>query len=433
MSAALMTSADERKGAHPGDAGSGRPMNIAFLSHTAMGGSFVVGSHHLAATLAKTGHHVTHISAPLSLAHLALLRDPFVRVRWRRWLGGGARINDVSDEVPLTMLPWAWARRSGLLKTAYSRWMLTDPFHGRGRLQLDRADVIVIDEPRFVGLLPPLNDQIVIYRPTDLYALMRRDPGIVDVERVLCARADLLIATSEGVASHLRGLSQRPVHVMNNGVDLQRFSSTMTARRIALPGQRGERAIYVGAFDSRFSVGALRAAALALPDRQFILAGPGSEQLTGIAPNVTTLGAVDYADLPGLLSQCAVGMLPFSDDALNAARSPMKLFEYAAAGLAIAASASLAHLTATMPTLCAAKDADTFADVVSQAFLVAEDEVRLTAGRARASDEGWHAKAERLLALVAQARFTSGDGSGEVRTGFGTRLPMSPLRSARTA
>ena len=41
-------------------------MKIAFLSHTAMGGDFVVGSHHLATALAARGHDVLHMSAPVT-------------------------------------------------------------------------------------------------------------------------------------------------------------------------------------------------------------------------------------------------------------------------------------------------------------------------------------------------------------------------------
>lgn len=404
MSAEHLWSATRSDVAQTAAAATALPMKIVFLSHTAMGGSFVVGSHHFAATLAASGHDVTHISAPLTPLHFGLLGDTFVRARWRRWFRGGAVIDGVTDRVPLTLLPWSVARHSGFLKNAYSRSMLVDPWHGCGSLRLGQADVLIIDEPRFVGLLPDASAQIVVYRPTDLYALMRGDPGIDALEQTLCARADVLVATSDGVASHLQRLSGRPVQVINNGVDLQRFIRPAVNASLTLPGTRADRAVYVGSFDARFSVEALSVAARALPHKHFILAGPGSEQIARIAPNIMALGPIEYSHVPHLLSQCAVGLLPFSASALNSARSPMKLHEYAAAGLAIAASVPLSPQSAQMPSLCVAHSEREFADAVGRAFEVACDDEKLAAARACSRSEGWQGKADRLLQLIVQAQ-----------------------------
>ena len=77
--------------------------------------------------------------------------------------------------------------------------------------------------PQVVGLdrLPGVP---LIYRATDLYAQQRNDPAIEAAERRICARADVLLATSEPVAAHLRQLSNRPVQVLTNGVEFERFS-----------------------------------------------------------------------------------------------------------------------------------------------------------------------------------------------------------------
>jgi len=407
------------------------PLKIAFLSHTAMGGDFVVGSHHLSAALAAAGHEVTHISPPVSPAHLLVWRDRFVRVRCRRWLRGGESIKGVRDVVPLTLLPWQLARRSVTLTKAYSQSILIDPLHGRSALSLEDADALIVDEPRFVGLVPASSRQIIVYRPTDLYALMRNDPSIYAVERTLCARADVLVATSEGVAAHLRRLCGRPAHVINNGVDVQHFATAPVDDSFAsqLPGRRQDRAVYVGSFDGRFSVAALRAAALALPGKHFILAGPGSAKLASLAANVTALGAIDYAMLPQLLGQCAVGLLPFAADPLNAARSPMKLFEYAAAGLAIAATQASSH-QAAMPSLSVAGDENLFADAVTGAFDLADDAVTLDAARSVARCESWTAKSNRLLDLIRGAQLGASDPHpGEPVPGAAQRIGICSARA----
>ena len=87
-------------------------MKAAFLSHTAMGGDFIVGSHHLAKAFVTRGHDVLHVSAPVTPAHLLRLGDAFTRRRFARWMRGGSDFAGVRDVVPLSLLPWALAKRS---------------------------------------------------------------------------------------------------------------------------------------------------------------------------------------------------------------------------------------------------------------------------------------------------------------------------------
>lgn len=382
-------------------------MKLVFLSHTAMSGPFVVGSHHLAAALVRLGHTVDHISAPLSLGHLALaMRDAHVRTRWRRWLRGGERVGGVKELVPLTALPWSAMRRSRALMNGYSTLLLAKPLRGAGGLALDAADCLIVDEPRFVGLVCKQHRQAIIYRATDLYAQMRADPTVLDAERVVCQRANVLVATSRPVAAHLFALSQRAAHVMTNGVDFEHFASPQVPSLTwDLPGRRETRALYVGAFDGRFGVAALRNAATELPEKSFILAGPGSEAASSLLSlaNVIGLGAVKYEQLPALMQQCSVGLLPLSKHTANAGRSPMKLYEYAAARLPIAATATDEIREHALPTLCLASDDQMFAEAVRRTFECAVDPSLVNAGRERARDESWVSKARRLAELAVAA------------------------------
>jgi len=380
------------------------PSRIAFLSHTAMGGDFVVGSHHLATALAAQGHDVLHLSAPVTPAHVLGLRDKFTRRRFARFLHGGETHHGVRDVVPLALLPWALARRRPALMQGHTRWMLAAPLRGVRSLQLAQADQLIVDEPRMLGVaLARTSRATLAYRATDLYAAMRGDPRITDAERILCRRAEVIVATSAQIAAHLRALTGRQVHVIGNGVAYTRFATPQALDPAfeTLPGERGNRAIYVGAFDARFCAQALRAAAQALSARIFILAGPGGERIAAALsmPNIHATGAVPYSSLPGLLQACAVGLLPFSANDANAGRSPMKLFEYAAAGLAVAASCSF-RPGGAMPSLSIAASQADFARAVGAAFEQSSDPTQVARGREVSRAEDWSAKAAELMRLM---------------------------------
>ena len=408
-------------------------MRIAFLSHTAMGGDFVVGSHHLAAAFAARGHDVLHLSAPVTPAHVLGLGHGFTRRRFARFLRGGETLHGVRDIVPLALLPWALARTRPALMRAHSRWMLAAPLRGTRSLQLEQADQLIVDEPRMLGAaLARPSRATLAYRATDLYAAMRGDPRIADAERILCRRAQLIVATSEQIAAHLRELSGRPVHVIGNGVDYTRFATpqTLAPDLAPLPGQRCSRAIYVGAFDARFCAESLRAAALALPTHTFVLAGPGGERIAAALslPNIHATGAVPYEALPGLLQACAVGLLPFSANDANAGRSPMKLFEYAAAGLAVAASSAF-RPGGVMPSLSIAASPADFAHAVGAAFELASDATQVERGREASRAEDWNAKAAELMRLLQHARVGSTlQESDEI--GGSVDEPLLPARNS---
>lgn len=383
-------------------------MKIIFFSHTAMGGSFVVGSHHLAKALTRMGNEVLHVSAPVSLAHVVgAVTNSFTRVRMKRWLAGGAEIEGVREIVPFAALPWQFARLTARSLIAFSRWMLASPIRGIGSLNTSSADFLIVDDPRFVGLTMSLPSRLV-YRATDLYSQMHNDRWMLEAERLICRHANLLVATSEPVAEHLRQLSGRAVHVIANGVDFEHFAGPRESAASVfgvLPGDRRDRAVYVGAFDSRFGLKELRSAAALLPQKFFLLVGPGAE---GVAAelghaNVVSLGAVDYSRLPDILSQCAVGLLPMSVNASNAGRSPMKLYEYAAAGLAIAATSTPEIRRRKLPSLFTGIGESGFTRAVQEAFECAENPVVLNEGRDMARLQGWSMKAAELLSLCSDS------------------------------
>lgn len=286
---------------------------ILFLSHSHTFGPFRVGSHHYARVLAERGVDVVHLSTPISLAHRLTGRIGAAELAA---VPRGAHRDErgVLHLVPRTTLPAPLAARS------------------LGRM-LERAgipaafDAVLIDQPLLWSDSVRALSGTVIYRPTDLYpdGLKNRQ------QRSILEAVDGVVATSEEV---LRGLGalRVPSLVLGNGADVARFAAPDTET-----SPRDASCVYVGALDDRFDWGRLAGWANAHPDIRFRIAGPDARPPRSVPANVELLGPVPYAEVPALLRSARVGLLPLSDDPLNAGRSPMKLYEYLAAGLAVVA------------------------------------------------------------------------------------------------
>ncbi|MGF6822454.1 teichuronic acid biosynthesis glycosyltransferase TuaH [Microbacterium sp. ZKA21] len=285
---------------------------LLFLSHSHPFGPFRVGSHHYARVLAGRGADVVHLSTPISLAHRVTGRVSradlaVVPSRPRRDADG------VLNIVPRTALPVPVGAPTvaRMLK----------------RAGIDtRFDAVLIDQPLLWDSSVRSLSDAVIYRPTDLYP-----SGVKHrLQQQILDAVDGVIATSDEV---LRGLGplRVPTLVLSNGADVARFAAPAGA-----DAARAARCVYVGALDDRFDWARVDGWARAFGDVEFVIAGPGRSPQP-LPANVSLVGAVPYADVPALLHTARVGLLPLSDNPLNAGRSPMKLYEYFAAGLAVVA------------------------------------------------------------------------------------------------
>jgi teichuronic acid biosynthesis glycosyltransferase TuaH len=323
-------------------------MRIVLLSHTGPTGPFRVGSHHLARHLAQRGHHVAHISNPISVAHLARLGDAEVRQRAKAAIHvRGERSDGVTYLVPWAMgplVPSAALRQMTLGSTS----ALLGALRHAGLLPID---LLLVDQPLFAHLLHRLPHHKLVYRPTDI----QPDHRVRAVEAEVLSRANGVIATSAVVAEHVRELRRDiDVAVVENGVEFSFFSEAVQ------PWDQRLGACYVGALDSRLDWDVIRAMGDGLPDIPIDVYGPLRGGPPPVPGNVRLRGTVQYGELPRALASRRVGLLPLSDDPTNDGRSPMKLFEYLAAGMAVVARATPsigAHHLADVHTYRTAEEA----------------------------------------------------------------------------
>lgn len=345
---------------------------VLMLAHSHAFGTFRVGSHHYARTLAARGVDVVHLSTPLSQAHIVTGRvSRLDEMRVPR----GPHIDEhgVTHLIPRTLLP-----------VPLGRFSVDYELRRQG---IDtRFDVVLIDQPLLWDSSVRDLSPTLVYRPTDLYpdGLKSRR------QRTILAMADAVVATSAEVLDRL-GRLDVPTLVLENGVDAEAY---VIADPIPTP--RPDVCVYVGALDSRFDWAQIDRWAHAHPAIRFEIAGPVVPSTTR-RPNVVHRGPIRYEDLPDLLRSARVGLIPLSDDPLNAGRSPMKLNEYLAAGLTVVARTTpllRTDLDAGIYTYAAPDGAD-----AALAAALAHPSPN-TAGRDRAFGASWTVKTDALCRFL---------------------------------
>ncbi|HET7452465.1 MAG TPA: glycosyltransferase, partial [Thermoanaerobaculia bacterium] len=152
-------------------------------------------------------------------------------------------------------------------------------------------------------------------------------------EREALARAERVFAVSRGLLAEIAAARPDAIY-LPNGVDASAFD-----RPRGVPPGPGDRpaAVYVGALARWFDFALLAAVAGANPGWDFRLYGEaldGAWERSGARrlPNVAFLGARANTEVPRLLAEANVAIIPFRVSPETAYVSPIKLYEYFAAG-----------------------------------------------------------------------------------------------------
>ncbi len=221
---------------------------------------------------------------------------------------------------------------------------------------------------------------------------------VMAMERELAARADLVLASHPRLAARF---DPSRTMLVPHGVDLARFRDA--------PGTTDEGAPvagFVGGLTEHVDYQAIAAAAKALPHWRFVLAGPiqpsGRAGIAELAKlkNIELPGVVAPSEVPSLLKRWTVALLPYRDTPHIRSVDPLKLREYLASGVPIAAF-KIDGLRAYEGVISCC-DAETLAHAIVHA---ADDTPEKRAARiAAVADADWSARAgeiDRVLERLA--------------------------------
>jgi glycosyltransferase involved in cell wall biosynthesis len=197
--------------------------------------------------------------------------------------------------------------------------------------------------PGLLEVNAPLIDEQIKHR-----GLINPELAMDVAERVYAAAAHL-IAVSDEVAAYLEGFdaAKGKISVIPNGVDAKRFPPDLTPSLPATPSwfTLG----FVGSIKPWHGLNALVDTFDILHrsghDARLLIVGDGPERpaleaelaARGLDDAVQWTGAVDHDRVPGLLASMDAAIAPYPDGQ-KFYFSPLKIFEYMAAGLPVVAS-----------------------------------------------------------------------------------------------
>jgi teichuronic acid biosynthesis glycosyltransferase TuaH len=188
--------------------------------------------------------------------------------------------------------------------------------------------------------------------------------------------------------------------VIPNGLDPQEWQG-YTADASRQDESTGPLLLYPGTLDSRLDTGALLGLASAMPDARIVLVGPLVDpahlQPLSDAANIEIRPPLERPEILALIRRADVGLLPHHDSALTRAMSPLKLYEYLAAGLPVVAS-DLPPVRDVHGSVTVVGPGESYAPAVRAAL--SEGRASEMARTAFVEANSWRARQDRLLELA---------------------------------
>jgi glycosyltransferase involved in cell wall biosynthesis len=357
---------------------------------------------------ARRGHRVLFVESGGHLGrHLwRLAKGPNRRSLASRLFRGERAAEGVTVEKAITLAPWG--QKYELANRINSR--LTQLRLRRAARGLDPRRVLWLYDPTAFELVGRTGEVLAVYDVVDDYAEQvgpdaRRKRFVAEADREAARRSQLVFATTNGLYDRQSGLNA-DTHLVRNGADFAHFSHrngrAPELARVEAPvlGFAGNLTPEKVDFDL------LEAVARARPEWSIVLVGPVADgardqvaRLTSL-PNVHGVGLRPYEGLPSFVSGFSVGLIPYRANAYTRNCSPLKVFEYLAAGKPVVAS-GVSEVSGMEPDVVLAEGVEEFVAAVDRAL--DEDSPKAVARRqALAERNTWDARAERLLELIGE-------------------------------
>ena len=316
-------------------------MKVLMAEYADWDSVFRIGSHYICKDFLKRGFRVLWFQSYWNFL------TPFVAWRgfkslFRLWrLSPQPLEGELTGFSPFTFLPY---RNFSLSKSMLfganalrftlppiTWWLERNGWRNVDLLWITSADLVTL--PRMVDYSG------LVYRITDnMLGFSHIPAGFQELEKEILKRADVVFATSRAVAQRASTLNRNTYHLAN-AVDLGLHQKAEPSP--VLMGIPQPRIIYVGSLEYWVDYELLYRTAKLRPDYNFVLVGPPPLRSTSQyaklkqQDNIHLIGSVPASKVPSLLKSAEVAVIPFYLNPLTHNVSPLKLYEYLAAGLPV--------------------------------------------------------------------------------------------------
>lgn len=169
-----------------------------------------------------------------------------------------------------------------------------------------------------------------------LYSEKQRDRNKLRY-KLIDENVDLIFSVSESNLRNIYSNSKTKKYFIENGIDINRFKNVN-------PVQKGNNVIdkkivcgYVGVIESRINFELIKEIAIKTPSTEFQLVGPvlddqdpGIQKLMNLK-NVKFTGPCSYEEIPTILQNFDICIIPHVINSFTCSMSPLKFYEYLAA------------------------------------------------------------------------------------------------------
>ncbi len=323
-------------------------MNWLFLDTLGYESAVRLSGHHYARLLAAKGDRVLSISSPVSPLHrLSRTNRKAIAQRFENHRQGFIEVPPDKPSKVFHYVPHAWVPVKSFFPLN-QRWALrlsSLSYRGdltrRFREMNFIPDVVSIQNVMFEPLAHALKSNsraLIHYRIEDLLEGFHDMPrSMIEAEKRLIEYADCISITSETLRKKTNHRHASATFLLPNGVDVSHFATPRERPSEYAAGRSV--VLYFGSLREWFDWELVLRTANALPDLQFVVIGPEPAKEAFLKlPNATYIPGIPYDRLPAYVEHAAVGIIPFKPSPLIESVSPIKLFEFLAAGTPVVAT-----------------------------------------------------------------------------------------------
>ncbi|MCR9099066.1 MAG: glycosyltransferase [bacterium] len=209
------------------------------------------------------------------------------------------------------------------------------------QLGFENAIVVTAYNP-FYGLpmIGKLDEQLNVYYCYDGIGTRRHGQRIFARDRRFSEAVDAIIASSDFIRQEKQPRNPA-TYTVKNGVDYALFQPF--ARQALRDYGNRPKVGYLGSMDHRFDIDTVEHAVKALPDFEFEFVGSLRNEAVRDRlepyPNTAFRPPVRPDEVPALMSNCEVGIIPYLVNDINRSIYPLKINEYLAVGVPVVMTA----------------------------------------------------------------------------------------------